>query len=100
MKSGYKLLWSDKAVLDLQNIIDYLKYKWTDKEVRNFVRRLDKRLDLILINPKLFPKTGKRKNIRRSVLTRHTTIYYETTDNLIQVVTLFDSRQNPKKLGL
>ncbi len=44
MKSGYKLRWSDRATSDLQNIIDYLKYKWTDKEVKNFVRRLDKRL--------------------------------------------------------
>lgn len=100
MRSGYKLLWSDRAVLDLQNIIAYLNYKWTNKEVKNFIGRLDKRLDLIAINPKLFPKTGKRKDVRRSVLTRHITLYYKTTDNLIQVISLFDSRQNPKKRGL
>ena len=27
MKSGYKLFWSDKAIADLQNIIDYLTEK-------------------------------------------------------------------------
>jgi plasmid stabilization system protein ParE len=100
MKSGYKLFWSDHALADLQNIITYLTKNWTQKEIQNFVRRLDKRLELIVINPKLFPKTIKRKNVRRSVLTKHTVIYYEAKENVVTIVTLFDPRQNPKKLKL
>jgi plasmid stabilization system protein ParE len=100
MQSGYKLLWSEKALADLQNIITYLSEKWTQKEIRSFVRKLDKRLELIAVNPKLFPKTAKRKNVRRSVLTKQTVIYYETTDNVVTIVTLFDPRQHPKKLRL
>ncbi len=100
MRSGYRIQWSDRAIFDLQNIIDYLLYKWTEKEVRNFVRKLDKRLELISINPRIFPKTNKRKNVRRSVLTKHTVIYYETSTDTIKIVTLFDPRQDPKKLNL
>jgi plasmid stabilization system protein ParE len=100
MQSGYKLFWSDKALSDLQNIITYLSEKWTDKEIRNFARKLDKRLELISFNPKLFPKTLKKKNIRRSVLTKQTVIYYETRDDVVTIVTLFDPRQHPKKLRL
>jgi len=98
MRSGYRIQWTERATVDLENIIDYLLYKWTKKEVRNFVRKLDKRLDLISINPRLFPKTNKRKNVRRSVLTKHTVIYYETSSDTIKIVTLFDPRQDPKKL--
>jgi plasmid stabilization system protein ParE len=100
MQSGYELYWSDRALEDLKNITNYLDEKWTQKEIRNFVRRLDKRLDLISVNPRLFPKTAKRKNIRRSVLTKHTVIYYEATENAVTIVTLFDPRQHPKKLRL
>jgi plasmid stabilization system protein ParE len=100
MQSGYELFWSDRALEDLKNITNYLDEKWTQKEIRNFVRRLDKRLDLISVNPRLFPKTAKRKNIRRSVLTKHTVIYYEATENAVTIVTLFDPRQHPKKLRL
>lgn len=100
MQSGYKLFWSDRALEDLQNIINYLGEKWTQKEIRNFARRLDKRLELISLNPRLFPKTAKRKNIRRSVLTKHTVIYYESTENAVTIVALFDPRQHPKKLRL
>lgn len=100
MRNGYRIHWSDTAANDLQRIIDYLEYKWTDKEIRNFVRKLDSRLELISINPRLFPKTNKRKNVRRSVLTKHTVIYYETSADTIRIVTLFDSRRDPKKLKL
>lgn len=100
MRSGYRIQWSDTAAHDLQRIIDYLQHKWTEKEIRNFIRKLDSRLELISINPRLFPRTNKRKNVRRSVLTKHTVIYYETSTDTIKIVTLFDSRQDPKKLKL
>jgi plasmid stabilization system protein ParE len=100
MQSGYKILWSDRAISDLKNILDYLEYEWTDKEIKNFLTRLDKRLGLIIINPKLFSKTSKRKNVRRSVLTKHTVIYYTASNDLIKILTLFDPRKNPKKLKL
>lgn len=100
MKSGYKLMWSDRAIADLKNIIDYLTENWTQREIQNFVRRLDKRLDLISNNPNVFPRTTRRKNVRKSVLTKHTVIYYETKSNMVTIVTLFDSRQNPKRLRL
>ncbi|QOI97496.1 MAG: type II toxin-antitoxin system RelE/ParE family toxin [Flammeovirgaceae bacterium] len=100
MRSGYRIRWSDRAIFDLQNIIDYLLYKWTEKEVTNFVKKLDKRLELISINPRLFPKTSRRKNVRRSVLTKQTAIYYETSTDTIKIVTLFDPRRDPKKLKI
>lgn len=100
MRSGYKLMWSDRALSDLKNIIDYLTENWTQKEIQNFARRLDKRLDLISVNPNLFPLTSKRKNVRKSVLTKHTVIYYRAESNVVTIVTLFDPRQHPKRLRL
>ncbi len=100
MKSGYKLLWSEKALADLKNIIDYLIENWTEREIQNFAKRLDKRLKVIALNPKLFPNTSRRKGVRKSVLSKHTVIYYQTTGTVVNIITLFDPRQNPKKLRL
>jgi plasmid stabilization system protein ParE len=100
MKSGYKLLWSDRALADLKNIIDYLIENWTERDIQNFAKKLDKRLEVIVINPKLFPKTGRRKDVRKSVLSKHTVIYYQTTGSIVNILSLFDPRQNPKKLKL
>lgn len=99
MGDGYRLFWSRNALNDLQKIINYLSENWTKREVRNFARRLDKRLNLIVLNPRLFPSTSKpRRNLRRSVLTPHITIYYVTARKKITVVRLFDNRQNPANL--
>lgn len=100
MRSGYRIIWSARASIDLENIINYLLKNWTEKEVRNFVRKLDRRLELISINPRLFSKTNKRKNVRRSVLTKHTVIYYETSTDTVKIITLFDPRQEPGKLKI
>lgn len=100
MRSGYKLFWSEQALADLGNIIEYLTENWSQKEIRNFARRLDRRLNLIIDNPKLFPRTRKKKNVRRSVLTRQTVIYYEMADQTVTIVSLFDSRRHPGRLKL
>ena len=98
MRSGSRLFWSDESLGDLQNIIDYLNSNWTQKEIQNFVKRLDKRLEIIIGNPKLFPKTRKRRNVRKSVLSKHTVIYYKMEKDVVTILTLFDPRQDPKKL--
>jgi plasmid stabilization system protein ParE len=100
MRSGYKLFWSERAEYDLKNIIDYLTTEWSENEVRNFAQRLDKRLELITINPKLFPASKRRKSIRRSVLTRQITIYYHFSIDAVTILTLFDTRISPTKLKL
>lgn len=44
----YKLRWSDEAVRNLEEILDNIKFKWTDKEVDNFKSKLSHQLDLII----------------------------------------------------
>jgi len=100
MKNGYDIAWSERAITDLQNILAYLSENWTQKEIRNFSRLLDKRLKIIQVNPGLFPATHKRKDVRRSVLTPQTTIYYKVEKSTVFIITLFDNRRNPKKLAL
>jgi plasmid stabilization system protein ParE len=100
MKNGYKVLWSEQALRDLQGVINYLSENWTQRELKNFSRRLDKRINLISHYPNLFPSSYKQKSIRRSVLTKHTTVYYQVGLQTITIISLFDTRQNPKKLKI
>jgi plasmid stabilization system protein ParE len=59
MKSGksmdYKLFWTEEAIRNLEEILDYLGANWTQKEVEGFKEKISKQLNLILINPKMFP---------------------------------------------
>lgn len=90
----YKLHWSEEAIKNLEEILDYLKYKWTHKEVENFKLKLSKQLDLIVRNPLMFPLSNYNPRLRKAVLSRQTTIFYEIKDNIIYLAYLFVNRKN------
>lgn len=98
MKHTYNIVWTDEALQGLQRTINYLEQRWTQKEIRNFTRLLDKHLNIIKENPKIFPQSNKSIDIRRTVLSKQTTIYYKVEDSTIYLLTLFDNRQDPNKL--
>ncbi len=100
MKNGYKLKWSLQARNDLKNIIDFISSNWSDKEVREFAKKLKKRINLIATFPAVFPKTLQKENIHRSVLTKNITIFYLEQDETVNIISVFDVRQNPSKLKL
>jgi plasmid stabilization system protein ParE len=98
MKSTYKLIWSDEALNNLKYIIDYLENRWTKREIKKFALLLDKQLKLIEDNPFLFAESDKSNGLRKSVLSKQTTIYYRIIGYEIRIITLFDNRQTPKTL--
>jgi len=98
MRSGYKITWSDEALYNLSQVITYLEDNWTEKEIRKFAQKLEKSLHLISIFPEIYPSTSKRKKVRRCVLTKQVSLYYKVIKKEIFLVTLFDNRQDPKKL--
>lgn len=98
MKSIYKVIWSEEALKNLKEIIDYLEENWSQKEIRKFASLLDKQIHLIQNNPQLFPESEILQNLRKSVLSKQVSIYYEVVENEIHIVTLFDNRQDPSNL--
>ena len=100
MKSGYRIDWADEALENLDYIDDYLTNRWTGREVRNFYMKLERTLKLISNNPLAFPASDLRANVRRSVLSKQTTIYYEIKEESIVILSLFDNRRDPKSIKI
>ncbi len=98
MACDYKLFWSDEAIINLESILDYLQSRWTQREVDKFKNQLGKQLNLITSNPKLFPISDYNPRLRKAVLSKQTTIFYEVSENRINVVYIFDNRQDIQKL--
>ncbi len=66
MKNTYKLIWSNEALANLKDIIDYLKRRWTQREIKRFAQLLDRQLKLIQDNPFLFSGSEKSKEMRKA----------------------------------
>ncbi len=100
MKNGYKILWTNHALKELEDTISYLEENWTDKELQNLAIKMEETLLLISHNPNLFQVSEVKKDIRRVVILTYNTLYYRVKNNQIEIISFFSNRQNPKKRKL
>ena len=102
MKNGCDIEWTFEAEQNLNAIFDYLEATWTEREIRNFAKKLETNLQTISEYPTMFPYYDRAKAVRRCVLSPQTTIYYRDmpAQNKIVIITLFDNRRNPNKLKI
>lgn len=98
MDSDYKVYWTDEAINNLESILDYLKKRWTQREIDNFRKKLGKQIKLIENNPRLFPLSNYNGRLRKAVMSRQTTIFYELSGKIIYLVYLFNNQQNIEKI--
>jgi len=72
-----KLVWSKRADQGYARIVRNLKERWTDREVRIFVRETKHFFDLLIENPHLLEQTGNRKYLYRGPINRLTILTYQ-----------------------
>jgi len=94
----YKLFWSDESLDNLKDITSYLETEWSERELIGFKTKLSKQLDLIVKNPKLFPVSDFQPRLRKAILSKQTTIFYEIRDYEIHIAYLFSNRMDIKKI--
>ena len=96
----YEVLWTNKAIKTAEDVVKYLREEWTQKEVDNFLDKVDDVIATIEINPKLFRASSKRANIHLVVLKRKTILVYQIRPQKKQIALLlfWNPKKNPKKL--
>ncbi len=92
--------WSPRSRQDYLKLLDYLADKWGNKTINKFNNRLQSVLKLISDRPDLYPSSGKKKQVSRCVISKQTSLYYQIKKDKIELITMFDNRQNPKKKKL
>ncbi|RKD91048.1 type II toxin-antitoxin system RelE/ParE family toxin [Mangrovibacterium diazotrophicum] len=91
---AYKLRWSAESIRNLEEVINDIQQKWSDKEVRGFKQKLGRQLNLIIRFPTLFPVSLSNPNLRKAVLSKQTTVFYQITNNTIYLVHIHLNRKN------
>jgi plasmid stabilization system protein ParE len=92
------IIWSPLSEKDFENILDYLDKKWGSRVASNFIELTENLLNQIAINPKQFPIFYKRKKVRKCVLTKHNTLFYRDGKTNIEILRIYDTRQDPNTL--
>lgn len=95
MENGYKVLWTDSALIELKNTVSYLEENFSEKEIRKLAFEIERTVNLIAKNPTIFPMS-KKKGVRKAVVQIFNTLYYRINENHVEILFFFSNRQNPK----
>lgn len=71
-----KVSWNPKARRTYIEIIEHLEKAWTEREIQNFIKEVDNLLEQSKQNPEMFEESRKKKNVRKGLLTKQTTLFY------------------------
>jgi plasmid stabilization system protein ParE len=91
------LEFSLRSLNEIDIISEYIESKWSAKSRDKFLDLLNINFDLIESNPTLFP-VSNYEGLYKCVVSKQTSIFYTFDDIKINIVSVFDTRQNPKKI--
>ena len=94
-----RIIWSEDAISDYENNIDYLLINYGVNEAQEFIDEVNEVLCAISEMPELFPMSDYR-DIRKCVVRKQISIFYKVGINRIEIVRFWDNRQEPKRFLL
>jgi toxin ParE1/3/4 len=96
-----KVLWSDTSLAQLQDIFDYYNLRVSTNVATKIVKELVERSFILETNPLIGvkePLLGKRQYEYRFIVVNNYKIIYRFNNNIARIVSVFDCRQNPRKV--
>ncbi|MDC9722589.1 MAG: type II toxin-antitoxin system RelE/ParE family toxin [Urechidicola sp.] len=84
----------------LKKLTTYLLENWSLKVRDDFMTKFTAKIHQISLQPKSCPTSKIFKGLYKCVITKQTTFYFRILENKneIEIITIFDSRQDPAKL--
>ncbi|PTX59793.1 plasmid stabilization system protein ParE [Kordia periserrulae] len=95
-----KVYLSELAEKKLLKLSDYLLEEWNAKTRNKFLEKFSEKIKQISNLPTSCPQSNEYKGLYKCVVTKQNTFYYRVSNELneIEIITIFDTRQNPNKL--
>lgn len=84
-----EVIISKTAEKNLDEIFDYLEGRWSSKVKQNFIKELEKALEILKEEPNIFPESLTYKGLRKCVVTKHNIIFYRFNSKRIKIVAVF-----------
>lgn len=99
MKGGYKILWTEHALRELEKTLEYIENNFSNKELEKLSHKIESTVYLISQNPGLFSTSDKQRVCRVTIL-KFNTLYYRIQNENIETLSFFSNRQDPQKREL
>lgn len=92
-----EIKWSKFALADLEQIEDYIGFRFTYREYQNFMDILNHKIGLILDRKVIFQKLENFPNYNKLLITEQTTLVYRLESNCLKIFRLYNNYQDEDK---
>jgi len=94
---AYKIRYNKTFLKDALQVTNWLEKEWSKKVADDFAKALYTKIHRLTKTPYAGSPARKGKDVRKLIITKYNKIYYRVQGNIITALTLFETRQNPKK---
>lgn len=94
-----KIIWSDEAIADYHQNIDYLLKEWSEQVAVEFIEDVEAVIELIKNHPELYPSTD-HQGVRKALIRKQITLFFKVQDKEICLVRFWNNYQDPERLKL
>lgn len=91
------IIWSEDAIEDVVQNIDYIEKRWTKREVSKFSEKIDAVLEQLSKGNLTFKPSGY-KNIFEVPIVKQITLYYQIQENNIILIRFWNHYRDPNAL--
>lgn len=95
-----EVIWSPLAEKDLDNVLGYLAENWSPKVAFKFLRKVETEINQIVKSPKQYPTINKKLRVRKCVVNKQNSLFYRESPRSIEILRIYDTRQNPQTLKI
>lgn len=94
-----KIVWTKRAHAGFSEIVEYLEFNFSEKEVRNFIHQSNEFFELLSHFPEILERSSGQKDFFRGPMNKHTILTYRVNSgkNQIELINIRASRKKPLK---
>lgn len=94
---AYDIVVTTRFRKKLIKLLIYLEREWGKIVADNFLKKIDRRIQTLSKQPYIGQSANQDELSRSILVTKHNRLYYRIKINEIEILNLFDTRQNPSK---
>ncbi len=79
-------------------LLDYLIEKWGVNSKNKYLSKFKSAINQISTHPESCPESLEMKGLYKCVVTKQSSFYYRIRNSEIEIITLFDNRQDQSKI--
>jgi plasmid stabilization system protein ParE len=98
MEENREIIWSAQARIDLLESLDFIKMSWNEYIAERFLINVQRKLILLETFPLIGRPVKFPKHCRKVLIKPYHILFYRTVNESIEIIRLFDGRQNPNLL--